>query len=102
MSYKHGRTAQQPIQYESQLNLINGPPPAYKGASYESVGVRYGSTQEDSRYNPLRWKGRTKIGAAISTVVVLIIIIAVAVTVVRNNRYPDYSPLSYMLVDTCM
>lgn len=52
-------------------------------------------------WNPRYWRKSIWAGVILSFAVVLIIIIAVSVMKVKENRYPDYSPLSYSLADTC-
>ncbi|KAL9056208.1 MAG: hypothetical protein Q9162_003088 [Coniocarpon cinnabarinum] len=53
------------------------------------------------RFHPRYWSKRTRIivGAVIG-VILLIIIIAAAVAGSKNNSYPDYTPLTYNIVDT--
>lgn len=53
-------------------------------------------------WNPRYWT--RKIWIAVVGIVVIIIVVIVAVAVAlskKNNAYPDYSPLTYNLQDTC-
>ncbi|KAF4983183.1 hypothetical protein FZEAL_1340 [Fusarium zealandicum] len=51
-------------------------------------------------WNPRYWRKRVWAAVVASIVLLLVIVIAVAVIQVRNNRYPDYSKVSYSLKDT--
>ncbi|RGP79954.1 hypothetical protein FLONG3_1898 [Fusarium longipes] len=51
-------------------------------------------------WNPRYWRRGVWAAVVLVFVVVLIIVIAVSVTKVKENRYPNYSPLSYSLADT--
>ncbi|CAL5867668.1 uncharacterized protein PFLUO_LOCUS1887 [Penicillium psychrofluorescens] len=52
------------------------------------------------RYDPRRWSLRKKLIVASVVAVVIIVAIVGAIEGVRANRYPDYTPLNYKLVDT--
>jgi hypothetical protein len=39
------------------------------------------------------------LGAAV--VIIVVILVAVIVVVTKNNKYPDYSKLTYKIADTC-
>lgn len=52
-------------------------------------------------WNPRYWRKRIWAAIIIVILVIVIIIVAVAVERARKNMYPDYSPLSYTLKDTC-
>jgi hypothetical protein len=51
-------------------------------------------------YDPRGWSLRKKLIVASVVVVVIVVTIVGAVEGVRANRYPDYTPLNYKLVDT--
>ncbi|KAG8669694.1 hypothetical protein FPOAC2_09037 [Fusarium poae] len=51
-------------------------------------------------WNPRYWGKIIWAAVILAFFVLLIIVIAVSVTKVKENRYPDYSPLSYSLADT--
>lgn len=52
-------------------------------------------------WNPRYWRKRVWAAIIIVIIVIVIIIVAVAVGKARKNIYPDYTPLSYSLKDTC-
>lgn len=52
-------------------------------------------------WNPRYWTRKIWIAVVAVVVIVVVVIIAVAVTVTKKNAYPDYSPLTYNLQDTC-
>ncbi len=79
--------------------MFSGPPPAYHNAPQAYGG--YGATPTPRWYDVRHWKKRTMIIAAAAFIIILIIIIVVSVVEVRNNRYPDYSKLNYVLKDNC-
>lgn len=51
-------------------------------------------------YNPRGWTPCQKLAAIATIAALLVVIIVGAVEGVRANRYPDYTPLPYKLVDT--
>ncbi|KAJ5683625.1 hypothetical protein N7462_006790 [Penicillium macrosclerotiorum] len=52
-------------------------------------------------YDPHSWSTRKKIiSAAIVLVIVMVIVVVGTVEGIRVNRYPEYSPINYQLVDT--
>ncbi|KAJ5623825.1 hypothetical protein N7510_000134 [Penicillium lagena] len=51
-------------------------------------------------YDPRGWSLRKKLVIVALVIVVIIVTIVGAVEGVRANRYPDYTPLNYKLVDT--
>ncbi|KAI9676425.1 MAG: hypothetical protein M1817_000582 [Caeruleum heppii] len=79
-------------EYADDVRLTSGPPPSQH--PYASMG------RPRSKLNPVTWGTKTCIAVAVGFVVLLIIVIVGAVVGVRNNRYPDYSPLRYSLQDT--
>ncbi|UZP42118.1 hypothetical protein NXS19_009934 [Fusarium pseudograminearum] len=67
--------------------------------SRQGQDVRHASSRMPW-WNPRYWRKGIWAAVILAFVVVLIIVIAVSVTKVKENRYPDYSPLSYSLADT--
>ena len=51
-------------------------------------------------YNPRGWGLRTKLGVVAAVVVFIVVVVVGTVEGIRANRYPDYAPLNYRLVDT--
>lgn len=51
-------------------------------------------------YNPRGWSIRKRLIVAALTVAVIVAVIVGAIEGVKANRYPDYTPLNYSLVDT--
>ena len=51
-------------------------------------------------YNPRGWSLHTKLIAGVVGVAVVVAVIVGAVEGTKANRYPDYTPLNYQLVDT--
>lgn len=68
-------------------------------AAFDSDGS-FDSTRR-SPLDPRRWGKRVWIGLGIVVVIVLAVVPAVVVTEQKKNRYPDYSPLTYSLSETC-
>lgn len=69
-------------------------PPSFVKAS--------GNSHTGSRWNPRNWgwKSWTLTAAALIILIIVIVVPAVVVTEKDNNAYPDYTTLSYSLVDT--
>jgi len=53
-----------------------------------------------SPWNPRNWGWKRWAAAGLALAVLIIIIVVPSVVVTRNNRYPDYSRLTYSLKDT--
>ncbi|KAK7414686.1 hypothetical protein QQX98_006454 [Neonectria punicea] len=51
-------------------------------------------------WNPRYWRKRVWFGVVAAILIVIAIIIGVVVSVTKKNAYPNYSTLSYSLVDT--
>lgn len=79
------------------------PPPAYDEIMLNNRGggdsVRHVQASMPW-WNPRYWRKRIWFGVVAGILIILAIIIAVAVTVTKNNAYPNYTTLSYSLVDT--
>ncbi|KAF9881244.1 hypothetical protein CkaCkLH20_01394 [Colletotrichum karsti] len=79
-------------------------PDSMNDSTYNIMGD-YGYSNERLGQKPAWWdpRGWTKrIWAGVSAAIIILIVIIVAVVVTQNNqnRYPDYSKLSYKLSDT--
>ncbi|KAL1974921.1 hypothetical protein VTN31DRAFT_5125 [Thermomyces dupontii] len=96
MSYNNPRS-QVP---KTSLN-DRGIPPGYAetDAGIKRAGV-VSARPAYAKYDPRGWSRRTQIIAGLITVAVIVAVIAGAVEGVKANRYPDYYPLNYRLVDT--
>ena len=84
--FRHGDST---VKLNANETIQMAPPP------YDS----YEKQTSPAWYNVKAWS-KKKMGIVAGIIIVLlIIIIAVAVVEVRKNRYPDYTALSYSLVD---
>lgn len=88
-----GRTKHPYVGMVSDSNMPMGPSPGYK-------------VDRDDTLNPSPWDVRQwswkKWAMLIAGIVIVVVVIVVAVVEVeKNNKYPDYSPLTYTLADTC-
>jgi len=52
-------------------------------------------------YSVKHWGKKAWLFLALGVAIIIAVVVAVAVVVTRNNRYPDYSKLSYSLSETC-
>lgn len=75
-------------------------------------GVSISSVEMAKEYNnmvvesptasgPKSWGKKVWIGIGAAIVIVIIAIVVPVVVVTRNNRYPDYTKLTYTLSETC-
>jgi hypothetical protein len=82
-------------QHSEGVNLVSrGAPPAYR-VDEDTLNPRW--------YNAREWRKRIWIGlGVVLAIIIIIIVVAVVLVEKANNRYPDYSPLSYSLAETCM
>ena len=79
----------------AHANRTEDLPPRYT----EQFGM---PTRRRAAWDPRGWGLKTKIGAAIGLVLVILAIILAGVFGSRaSSSYPDYSQLSYKLVDAC-
>ena len=55
------------------------------------------------RFHPGTWSKRVKImvASAVVLIIVIVIIVGAVVGTEANNRYPDYSAITYNHADTC-
>lgn len=84
--FRHGDST---VKLNANETIQMAPPP------YDS----YEKQTSPAWYNVKAWS-KKKMGIVAGIIIVLlIIIIAVAVVEVRKNRYPDYTALSYSMVD---
>ena len=75
---------------------------------YDEIPMNRGSAP-DARHlqtsmpwwNPRYWRKRVWAAIAVVLLIVIVIAVAVGVTEAKNNKYPDYSELSYSLSETC-
>lgn len=103
-SYDHNGIFDPPV--SSTARGINGHPHPFRVNSYD---VELPPRRPKRSFNlpalvdPRRWGKWTRIIVGVVVVVILIIIIvpAAVLTVKKNNRYPDYTPLEYSLKSTC-
>lgn len=72
-------------------------PPAYNA---DPTFADHSQYEKRSGWNPKTWSRRVWIGVVVGLVVLLIVIIVAAVLATKAHPYPDYSELSYALVDT--
>jgi hypothetical protein len=70
-----------------------GPPPEYK--------VDREDTLNPSPWDVRQWGSKKWAALIAGVVIIIVIVVVVAVVVTKNNRYPDYSTLTYSLADTC-
>lgn len=84
--------------YDSQgrYEMDSPPAPKYEVDRPDTLAPRW--------YEYRYWSRKAWIGVGIAVVVVVVVIIAAVAGVEvskKNNRYPDYSKLTYKLADTC-
>ncbi|KAI9828443.1 MAG: hypothetical protein M1832_002871 [Thelocarpon impressellum] len=77
--------------FSDTVHLAPGPPPPYTEGYAPPPGPQW---------HPRNWSRKVLLAVGGAVVVLLVVIVAVAVTVSKNNRYPDYSRLDYVLKDT--
>ncbi|EOO01541.1 putative glycoside hydrolase family 16 protein [Phaeoacremonium minimum UCRPA7] len=88
----------------AQMDLPDGPPPAYTEISRQTprtnMGANHYNEDIDRWYNPRTW--RKRIWAILVAIIVIIIVVVVAVVVTLNKQgaYPNYTNLTYTLSDT--
>ncbi|PKY03768.1 putative endo-1,3(4)-beta-glucanase [Aspergillus campestris IBT 28561] len=76
-----------------------GPPPP-PGAGVPPRTKDEGRWKSAAWYDPRGWSLRTKLIVGFVGIAVVIAVIVGAVEGTKKNRYPDYSPLDYRLVDS--
>ena len=82
-------------QYSEGVNMASrGAAPAYRIDDEDTLKPRW--------YDVREWRKKIWIGLGVAVAIIIIVVVVAVVEVERANRYPDYSPLSYSLAETCM
>jgi hypothetical protein len=79
--------------YHQNIDMANGSPPQYKVDREDTLAPRWWNVRE--------WSKKKLVFTGLGLAILIAVIIIIVVMVEKKNAYPNYSQLTYSLVDQC-